>query len=231
MTLAFADELRQHSTDTGQNILNHRFITELSSNTLPMNKFLFYLKQDHYFLEEFSKFLQSAMQKAIHNKMREWLDSLYISTVNFEMKMQRQLVSSLDVLLSTRSHASVNASSFATKHNIVPTKTTLNYIAYLEHVSSSGTFSEIVSFMAPCPWTYLEIAQQLSKFPIKNEVYSNWVRFYSSEESCKQVDEIKQILNMLGQTENEESKNVMKNHFSNACKFELLFWEMAYNLH
>jgi thiaminase/transcriptional activator TenA len=231
MTLAFADELRQCSIEIWQSILNHRFITELSNNTLPINKFLFYLKQDHYFLEEFSKFLQSAKQKAIHNKMNEWLDNLYMSTVNFEMKMQRQLVSSLDVLLSTRSHPSVNTTSFAAKYNIVPTKTTLNYTAYLKHVSSSGTFTEIVSVMAPCPWTYLEIAQQLSKFPIKNKVYSNWVRFYSSNESIKQVDEIKQILNILSRNENEKSKDIMKNHFANACKFELLFWEMAYNLH
>jgi thiaminase (transcriptional activator TenA) len=44
---------------------------ELSKDILPVNKFLFYLKQDHYFLEEFSKFLQSAKQKAIDNKMKE----------------------------------------------------------------------------------------------------------------------------------------------------------------
>ena len=114
---------------------------------------------------------------------------------------------------------------------IIPCKTTLDYTAYLKHVSSSGAFGEIVSVMAPCPWTYLEIAQQLSEFPIKNEVYSNWVKFYSSNESHKQVYEIKQILNMLGQTENERSKDIMKHHFANACKFEYLFWEMAYNLH
>jgi thiaminase (transcriptional activator TenA) len=84
--------------------------------------------------------------------------------------------------------------------------------------------------MAPCPWTYLEIAQKLSKTSIQNEVYSNWIKFYSSNESHKQVYEIKQILNMLGQTENERSKDIMKYHFANACKFEYLFWEMAYNL-
>jgi hypothetical protein len=38
---------------------------------------------------------------------------------------------------------------------------------------------------------YLTAAQQLSEFPIKNEVYSNRVRFYSLNESVKQVDENK----------------------------------------
>ena len=239
MTIAFADVLKQYSIETWQKILNHRFIIELSKDTLPVNKFLFYLKQDHYFLEEFSKFLQSAKQKTTNNKMKEWLDSLYMSTVNFEMKMQRQMLSSLEVLSSASSpppppppHNTLTTSAAITKHNIIiPSKITLNYTFYLEHISSSGNFSEIISAMAPCPWTYLEIAQQLSKIPIQNKIYSNWVKFYSSNESCKQVDEIKQILNMLSQNENEKAKDIMKNHFANACKYEFLFWEMAYNLY
>ena len=89
----------------------------------------------------------------------------------------------------------------------------MNYTSYLKHISSSGTFSEIVSVMAPCPWTYLEIAQQLSKIPIQNEVYRNWVQFYSSNESRKQVDEIKEILNVLSQNENGKSKDTMKKPF------------------
>ena len=237
MTISFADILKQYSIETWQKILNHRFIMELSKDILPVNKFLFYLKQDHYFLEEFSKFLQSAKQKAIHNKMKEWLDNLYMSTVNFEMEMQRQMLSSLEVLSSSSSPAiplnSLPTSAATTTiHNIViPSKITLNYTFYLEHISSSGNFSEIISVMAPCPWTYLEIAQQLSKIPIQNKIYSNWVKFYSSNESCKQVDEIKQILNMLSQNENEKAKDIMKNHFANACKYEFLFWETAYNLY
>jgi thiaminase (transcriptional activator TenA) len=228
MTLAFADKLRQCSIEIWQSILNHRFITELSSNTLPTNKFLFYLKQDHYFLGEFSKFLQSAKQKAIDKQMNQWLDGLYISTVDFEIEMQRQMLGSID----PSSSRPLEARSYRHSDNttIIPCKTTLDYTAYLKHVSSFGTFGEIVSVMAPCPWTYLEIAQQSSRSN-HNEVYSNWVKFYSSEESVKQVDKIKQILNMLGQTENEESKNIMKNHFANACKHEYLFWETAYNLH
>jgi thiaminase len=62
---------------------------------LPPNKFVFYLKQDRYFLEEFSRFLDSAKQKTSDTKLKEWLDSLYLSTVDFEIKMQKQLLNSL----------------------------------------------------------------------------------------------------------------------------------------
>ena len=221
--MTFACELKLNAREIWQKILNHRFIIELCNDILPVNKFLFYLYQDHYFLEEFSNFLQSAKQKSTDDKMKKWLDSLYSSTVNLEMEMQTQIVNSLVV-------SSESSFSSATKYNIFPSKTTLDYTSYLRRISSSGTFSEIVSVMAPCPWTYLEIAQQLSKIPIQNEAYKNWVRFYSSNESRTQVDEIKQILNILSKNENEKSKIVMNNRFANACKYEYLFWEMAYSL-
>jgi thiaminase/transcriptional activator TenA len=243
MRVTFADELRQSSIEIWQKILNHRFIIELSNNTLPVNKFLFYLKQDHYFLEEFAKFLQSAKQKTANGKMKKCLDCLYASTINFEMELQRQMLSSLEETLLSASNSppppphstspnSISSSATTTiKHNnIVPFKTTLNYTSYLKDISSRGMFSEIMSAMAPCPWTYLEIAQHLSKHHIQNEVYSHWAQFYSSNESRKQVHEIKGILNLLGQNESEKSKEKMKNHFATACKHEYLFWEMAYNL-
>jgi thiaminase len=120
------------------------------------------------------------MQKTPNNKIKEWLDGLYISTVNFEMEMQRQMLSSLEVLSSSSSRPpplnSLHTSSATTIHNviIIPSKITLNYTSYLKQISSSGTFSEIISVMAPCPWTYLEIAQQLSTSSIHNEVFNNW---------------------------------------------------------
>ncbi len=97
-------------------------------------------------------------------------------------------------------------------------------------MSSAGKFCEIVSVMAPCPWTYLEIAQNLSKVSIRNDIYGKWVQFYSSDESRKQVAEIQQILNLLGDEENEKYRQRMKNHFANACKYEYLFWEMVYSV-
>src|SRR6266571_7892387 len=194
---------------------------ELSSEILPLNKFVFYLRHDHYFLKEFSKFLHSAKQKTNDNKLKEWLESLCLNTVNFEMEIQKQLLNSLP--------SSSSSPSYTANYEFFPSRTTLNYTSYLMNTSSNGTFSEIVSVMAPCPWTYLEIAQKLSKIPIRNDAYRKWVQFYSSTESHRQVAEIKDILNRLGEKEDEKSKAIMKNHFSKACRYEYLFWEMAYN--
>ena len=222
MEITFADEMKQYSIEIWREILNHKFIIELSKGVLPFNKFLFYLKQDHYFLQEFAKLVQSAAQKTTDTKMKKWLESLYKSTVNFEMEMQRQMLYKL--LSSNSINIDTKQQSFS------PSKTTLEYISYLVDISSNGNFVEMVSAMAPCPWTYLEIAQLLSKFPIENEIYRNWIKFYCSTESRKQVDEIKQVFNILSKSEDTKHKELMKEHFSCACKYEYLFWEMSYNL-
>jgi thiaminase (transcriptional activator TenA) len=110
------------------------------------------------------------------------------------------------------------------------TTTTLNYASYLRYISSTGSLAEIVSTMAPCPWTYFEIAEKLSKKYIQRDIYKKWIQFYSSEVSHMQVNEIKMILDVLAKEASEKDKMVMKNHFATACKYEYLFWDMAYNL-
>jgi thiaminase (transcriptional activator TenA) len=218
--ITFSDVLKQHSIETWNRILNHSFITEISMDVLPLDKFTFYLKQDNIFLQEFCKFLQVAKQKSNSPRMREWFDGLIYSTANFEMQMQTQI---LDILgISSGTNLKGMFPSTAT--------TTLNYTSYLRQISSTGSMGEIISAMAPCPWTYFEIAKKLSKSYIQKGIYKKWAQFYSSEESSRQVKEIKMMLDALGKEANEKDKMAMKNHFATSCNYECLFWNMAYNL-
>ena len=63
MTITFADVLKQYSIETWQKILNHRFIIELSKDILPVNKFLFYLKQDTISLKSSRNFCNLQCKK------------------------------------------------------------------------------------------------------------------------------------------------------------------------
>lgn len=236
-TIAPAESLKNKCIRQWQTLLSHKFIMEMENDSLPLEKFVFYLKQDHIFLKEFCNFLLNAKQKAAFKeednpKLVEWFDSLYHSTVDLEMQMQRELLLSAQVAVggSTpvfKSDGTVNAS---------PTISTSNYISFLRKMSSStgnSSLEEIVSAMAPCPWSYLEIAQKLSgnidNNIIKTEIYLKWIQFYASKESQKQVEELKFILGNLYCNASKPLKLLMQNHFEAACKHEYSFWEMAYN--
>jgi thiaminase/transcriptional activator TenA len=216
----FADNLKQSCIDTWNKILNHQFLIEISTNALPIGKFVFYLKQDRIFLIEFCSFLQAVKQKShddVH--LAEWLDKLLCSTINFEMQMQNQILNSLGI------------STDSILNSIATSTTTLSYTSYLRNVSlsSSENMGKIVSAMAPCPWTYLEIAEKLSRYNIENDTYRKWVQFYSSSDSFMQVEDLKNILCALAKEASNKNKLLMKRYFATACNYELLFWDMAYN--
>ena len=212
------DEIKQHNIKCWNNLLNHKFTLEMAADSLPTEKFAFYLRQDHIFLKEFCVFLLIAKQKSSDQKLKRCFESLYHSTIDSEMQMQRELLLTLGISNSD------NISSIA----MAPA--TLNYISFLRQVSwSANNPGVIVSAIAACPWSYLEIAQKLSKSDIKTDVYCKWIQFYSSTESQQQIGELKSILSGLYNQADESTKRLMKEHFGAACKYEYDFWEMAYN--
>lgn len=219
-----ADDLKQYHIKYWNDLLNHRFILEMGNSSLPIEKFTFYLIQDHVFLKEFCSFLLIARQKSNDQQLKNWFDSLYQTTIDSEMQMQRELLSSLGGVSFIDNNSAISVSS-----------ATLNYISFLKQVSSSSSSAAVnvevmVSAMAPCPWSYLEISQKLSKSAIKNEVYSKWIQFYSSNESRQQIDELKSVLSSLYDQTNDNIKMVMRQHFGAACKHEYNFWESAYKM-
>ncbi|MDQ5863342.1 MAG: thiaminase II [Thermoproteota archaeon] len=214
-----ADELKQYHAKYWDDLLSHKFILEMAADSLPIEKFAFYLRQDYLFLKEYCTFLLIARQKSTDQKLKIWFDRLHRSTIDSEMQMQKEL------LISLRGISTINNNSNATVASA-----TLNYISFLRQVSlSAKNLEAIVSAMAPCPWSYLEIAQKLCKGEIRNDVYFKWVQFYSSNESRQQVKELKSILSGLYDRAEDITKMTMKQHFGAACKYEYDFWEAAYN--
>lgn len=218
-----ADELKQHNIKYWNDLLSHKFILEMAADSLPIEKFTFYLRQDHIFLGEFCASLLIAKQKSSDQEIKIWFESLYHSTINTEMKMQRELLLSLGI-------SNIDNNATTSTAAIVMASATLDYISFLRQVSSSSSknLEIIVSAMAPCPWSYLEIAQKLSKSDIKTDIYCKWIQFYSSKESQQQIKELKNILSRLYDQADESTKMLMKQHFGVACKYEYNFWEAAY---
>jgi thiaminase/transcriptional activator TenA len=216
----FAEDLKQSCIGNWNKILNHTFLIEISTNALPIDKFIFYLKQDRIFLIEFCSFLQALKQKSDDVNLAELFDKLLCSTINFEMQMQNQILNSFGI-------------SPDSSLNSIPSTTTLIYTSYLRNISllssAADNMGKIVSAMTPCPWTYFEIAEKLSRYDIENDTYRKWVQFYSSSDSLMQVEDLKNILCALAKEASNKNKLLMKRYFATACNYELLFWDMAYN--
>jgi thiaminase (transcriptional activator TenA) len=221
--MSFAEELKNDSIKTWKNILEHAFIQALSNDTLPKENFIVYLLQDRIFLKEFCILLEN-IRKLSHDKnIRKWINELIQAINENELKMQDEL---LEIL---------RYSDYDTNIVSLPMETTLKYIYDMRNLSGeelSGKTSklyELVSFTAPCPWTYYEIADKIRKENIvKDKATKKWIDFYSSYESKRQVDFIIHLINDVVNDLTAVEKFAMKNCFRKACTNELDFWDMAY---
>jgi thiaminase (transcriptional activator TenA) len=211
----FSEELKHGCSEIWSKILNHRFIFEIQQDILPLNKFIFYLKQDQIFLNEFCELLIAVAKIANTKEEIELFENIINSTTIFEIKMQEEIMDSLGI--GTKSYP-----------EYVQNTTTSNYISYLKSAKETNDLGIFVSAIAPCPWTYFEIANKLTKVAVKTPVYKKWIEFYSSKESQKQVSEIKSLLNRLAMQTDNQKKFTLKKNFTTACNYELDFWNMAY---
>ena len=219
-----AEYLKQSCIAEWNLLLNYnsnKFIAGVATDTLPVERFVFYLKQDHAFLKEFCYFLLRLREVVENPSLKTWCEALHESTVNHEMQMQEQLLGSLGL-----SEEDIEMTAL--------TKATKNYILFLRSVSENMSIEEKVSAMAPCPWSYLEIAQEIltsnRKNKITNKVYRRWVEFYASKESLQQVEYLKGALGQLYHSADKAKKLIMEKSFCAACRQEYSFWKMAYNM-
>lgn len=215
MSISFSEKLKHNNIDTWNKILNHNFITEIAENVLPIIKFIFYLKQDKIFLQAFCNLLTMASTITNDKEIKLWFEALMESTTKYEITMQDEILQRLD---NNYLNTGVSAEDV-----------TRNYITYMNSVSNSEDLALIVSAIGPCPWTYYEISNALIKKNVKSKAFKKWLQFYSSDESGKQVKELKQVLNKLARNASEKKKIEMNSCFSISCNYELKFWDMAYS--
>jgi len=215
MSISFSEKLKHNNIDTWNKILNHNFITEIAENVLPIIKFIFYLKQDKIFLRAFCNLLTMASTITDDKEIKLWFEALRESTTKYEIPMQDEILQRLD---NNYLNSGVSAENV-----------TRDYITYMNSVSNSEDLALIVSAIGPCPWTYFEISNALIKKNVKSKAFKKWLQFYSSNESGKQVKELKQVLNKLARNASEKKKLEMNSRFSISCNYELKFWDMAYS--
>jgi thiaminase/transcriptional activator TenA len=215
MSISFSEKLKHNNIDTWNKILNHNFITEIAENVLPIIKFIFYLKQDKIFLRAFCNLLTMASTITYDKEIKLWFEALMESTTKYEIPMQDEILQRLD---NNYLNSGVSAENV-----------TRDYITYMNSVSNSEDLALIVSAIGPCPWTYYEISNALIKKNVKSKTFKKWLQFYSSNESSKQVKELKQVLNKLARNASEKKKIEMNSRFSISCNYELKFWDMAYS--
>jgi thiaminase (transcriptional activator TenA) len=94
--VSFSEELKSTNIDKWNKILSHKFIIEIAEGTLPIGKFVFYLKQDQIFLNSFCDLLAAAARITYDKQTKSWFESLIHTTSKYEIPMQNEILYQLE---------------------------------------------------------------------------------------------------------------------------------------
>ncbi len=214
----FAIRLRKAANPQFKAFQHRPFVTQLAAGRLPIARFRYYIIQDNLFLEDMAEARRLMLSRA-PSRYRPTLGRLLASMHRFELLNRRQAVSrKLGITRSTmrRSHRSPTA---------------LAYTSFLIRIAATGSLGESLSASMACPWTYAELGQRHTRSAaMRHPIFGPWLAIYQSNAMNQWLEQLKSIINGFAAGTTPRIRRRMIHDFVTACKFECMFWDMAYKM-
>ena len=213
------ETLREKYSYLWDRLFNHPFVVGIGNGRLNLDKFQFYVKQDYFFLAQYSRVLALAVAKAPNLTDLSRFTDLLKETLDTEMSLHRAFCMKFGV-------------SSSDLENTRPAPITLAYTDYLLRVAYEGTIMDVVATLLPCQWGYSETGLYLARTGDTSDKnpYAEWIQMYSAEEFTAFVDGLREFLDDLTSRSGEADIERLSDHFLTATRYEFLFWDMSYNI-
>ena len=196
----------------------HPFVRGIGDGTLDLERFRFWIRQDYLFLIEYSRLLALAAARAPNLDTMTRFADLVHDTLHQEMDLHRGYCADLGI-----------STADLEREEMAPT--TRGYTDYLLRTATVGDFAELVAALLPCMWGFNEIGCRLAENGLPdNEQYARWVKMYASDEFTALVDWLRELTDRISANLGGAFWDRMRDVFLTSSRYELSFWEMAWNL-
>lgn len=208
--MKWSEEVRVKAKPIYEAILRHPFVEELASGTLSQERFLFYIRQDAVYIEQYSRVLAHIASR-LQNK--EWMEEF----LNF---------ASQGIIVERALHASyLKEEELAAE----PTPTCLLYTSYEASKAMDPVEVEIASIL-PCFVVYKRVGEEILKRSSSDNPYRRWIETYGDDTFAESTSRASAISDALAEEASQEVREAMTKAFQISTKMEWMFWDSAYRL-
>ena len=199
--------------------LRHPFVTGIGDGTLDMEKFRYFMLQDYLYLFDYARVFALGVVKARDPELMRVFAANVDAILGGEMKIHRAYMKRLDI---------TKEQVFSVK----PALANLSYTNYMLSVAQTGGPMEIVASILACSWSYAEIGQALAAIPgaAEHPFYGEWVQGYAGAEYASTNQALIDLMNRLAENVSDEQLERLKEIFVNCSRYELGFWDMAWEM-
>lgn len=211
--------LHDAAASVWESCLRHPFVTGIGDGTLDMEKFRYFMLQDYLYLFDYARVFALGVVKARDPELMRVFAANVDAILGGEMKIHRAYMKRLDI---------TEEQVFSIK----PALANLSYTNYMLSVAQTGGPMEIVASILACSWSYAEIGQALAAIPgaAEHPFYGEWIRGYASEEYAATNQALIELMDSLAADAGEEQLAYLTDVFVNCSRYELGFWDMAWDV-
>ena len=217
--LSVSARLRQAADPVWEKCLRHPFVTGIGDGTLDVEKFRHFMLQDYLYLFDYARVFALGVVKARDPELMRTFSQNVDAIMNGEMNIHRAYMKRLGI---------TEEQVFAVK----PALDNLSYTNYMLSVAHTGGPMEIVASILACSWSYAEIGQALAQIPggLDHPFYGEWIQGYASEDYTATNQALMELMDELAAGATEAQIAHLTDIFVNCSRYELGFWDMAWEL-
>src|SRR5437867_3191576 len=214
--MRFTDQLREAADPMWRAQLDHPFVRGIAAGDLDPERFEHWVRQDYLFLVEYCRLFGLAAARSPDLPTLVAFADLLQSTARTEMDLHRRLAAELGIPA-----AELEAEEMA--------PTTRAYTDFLVRTAATGEFAELCAALLPCMWAYSEIGASLGNRPRSADPrLASWIDSYASEEFAALADWCRDLVDRLAAEATGPVRERMEAAFVTSSRYELAFWEMAW---
>jgi thiaminase/transcriptional activator TenA len=214
--MRFTDQLWSSIAPTYEAILQHPFVNGLCDGSLSRERFVFYMKQDSLYLQEFSRALAIAGARASEIPVRLFF-------VN----------SSQTCLVVENALHETYFKEFGVVQDAQRAPTNFSYSNYLVATAATGPHAVALAALLPCFWIYREVGHELierSRADLAKNPYARWIQTYASDEFDASVQKAIGFVDAAADRATESERTEMGAAFDRCARLEWAFWDAAWRL-
>lgn len=219
MSAAFSDEAWTLTAGLRAQIDELDFLRELGDGTLDMDDFLFYLRQDSFYLTGYAKALAFVATHAPDPQSAAFWAGAAAEASTGETELHETLLP--------------HGRAEEVRAPLQASPTSLGYTSYLVATAATESYAVAAAALLPCFWVYADVSARLAVHAHDvlaadpRHPFAQWVANYDGEDFQHAVAEARRWTDAAAEQVGADERQRMLDAFLIATRYELLFWRTA----
>ncbi len=211
-----SEQLKQDCIENWSKATNHDFCTELSKNSLHLDKMRVYLAQDYTFIDNFVRLSSSAIHHAPSLPDRLPLAHFLGIIAGPENTYFQESFKMLNVPKTEQ-------------ENPILLKPTSDFQALMLKAAKSGEYGNMIAVLCVAEWIYLSWAKPFANCVDSLPFYfSQWITLHCGEYFESVVEHLRTQLDTAFNDANAIQQKTIKEYFTQAVLLEKQFFDACY---